>query len=92
MLCGGDKGGNIINISSGASKYPLPNASLYSSTKAALDAFMHYQKNWELKTSASIRSCRVLRIQKMQQMRSYQGQRLRNNVYCQYVAGTQGQA
>jgi len=34
----GDKGGNIINISSGASKYPLPNASLYSSTKAALDA------------------------------------------------------
>jgi 3-oxoacyl-[acyl-carrier protein] reductase len=35
----GDKGGNIINISSGASKYPLPNASLYSSTKAALDAF-----------------------------------------------------
>ncbi|WP_419698611.1 SDR family NAD(P)-dependent oxidoreductase [Mucilaginibacter sp. NFX135] len=35
----GNKGGNIINISSGASKYPLPNASLYSSTKAALDAF-----------------------------------------------------
>ncbi|WPV01996.1 glucose 1-dehydrogenase [Mucilaginibacter sp. cycad4] len=35
----GDKGGNIINISSGASKYPLANASLYSSTKAALDAF-----------------------------------------------------
>lgn len=35
----GDKGGNIINISSGASKYPLPSASLYSSTKAALDAF-----------------------------------------------------
>jgi len=35
----GDRGGNIINISSGASKYPLPNASLYSSTKAALDAF-----------------------------------------------------
>jgi 3-oxoacyl-[acyl-carrier protein] reductase len=35
----GDKGGNIINISSGASKYPLPAASLYSSTKAALDAF-----------------------------------------------------
>lgn len=34
----GDKGGNIINISSGASKYPLPAASLYSSTKAALDA------------------------------------------------------
>jgi 3-oxoacyl-[acyl-carrier protein] reductase len=33
-----DKGGNIINISSGASKYPLPAASLYSSTKAALDA------------------------------------------------------
>lgn len=35
----GDKGGNIINISSGASKYPLQNASLYSATKAALDAF-----------------------------------------------------
>ena len=31
-------GGNIINISSGASKYPLATASLYSSTKAALDA------------------------------------------------------
>ncbi|WP_202110814.1 SDR family oxidoreductase [Flavobacterium hydrocarbonoxydans] len=35
----GDKGGNIINISSSASKYPLQNASLYSSSKAALDAF-----------------------------------------------------
>jgi 3-oxoacyl-[acyl-carrier protein] reductase len=34
----GTKGGNIINISSGASKYPLPGASLYSATKAALDA------------------------------------------------------
>ncbi len=34
----GDKGGNIINISSGASKYPLPAASLYSATKATLDA------------------------------------------------------
>lgn len=34
----GNKGGNIINISSGASKYPLPGASLYSATKAALDA------------------------------------------------------
>jgi 3-oxoacyl-[acyl-carrier protein] reductase len=33
-----DKGGNIINISSGASKMPLPEASLYSATKAALDA------------------------------------------------------
>ena len=32
------KGGNIINISSGASKMPLPAASLYSATKAALDA------------------------------------------------------
>lgn len=32
------KGGNIINISSGSSKMPLPAASLYSSTKAALDA------------------------------------------------------
>ena len=34
----GNKGGNIINISSGASKMPLPSASLYSATKAALDA------------------------------------------------------
>lgn len=34
----GEKGGNIINISSGASKSPLPGASLYSATKAALDA------------------------------------------------------
>ena len=34
----GDNGGNIINISSGASKMPLPGASLYSATKAALDA------------------------------------------------------
>ncbi|MCF0055228.1 SDR family NAD(P)-dependent oxidoreductase [Dyadobacter sp. CY356] len=35
----GGKGGNVINISSVAGRYPLPNASLYSSTKAALDAF-----------------------------------------------------
>jgi 3-oxoacyl-[acyl-carrier protein] reductase len=34
----GDKGGNIINISSGASKMPLPAASMYSASKAALDA------------------------------------------------------
>jgi 3-oxoacyl-[acyl-carrier protein] reductase len=34
----GGKGGNIINISSGASKMPLPAASLYSASKAALDA------------------------------------------------------
>jgi len=33
-----DKGGNIINISSGASKMPLPSASLSSASKAALDA------------------------------------------------------
>jgi 3-oxoacyl-[acyl-carrier protein] reductase len=33
-----DKGGNIINISSGASKMPLPTGSVYSATKAALDA------------------------------------------------------
>ncbi|WP_158795599.1 SDR family NAD(P)-dependent oxidoreductase [Pedobacter sp. L105] len=34
----GDKGGNIINISSSASNTPLPTGSVYSSTKAALDA------------------------------------------------------
>lgn len=34
----GDKSGNIINISSGASKMPMAGVSLYSSTKAALDA------------------------------------------------------
>lgn len=34
----GDKGGNIINISSGASKTPMSTASVYSATKAALDA------------------------------------------------------
>ncbi|MFX1706718.1 SDR family NAD(P)-dependent oxidoreductase [Chitinophaga sp. CC14] len=34
----GDKGGNIINISSGASKMPMAAVSLYSATKAALDA------------------------------------------------------
>jgi 3-oxoacyl-[acyl-carrier protein] reductase len=32
------KGGNIINISSGASKSPMAGVSLYSATKAALDA------------------------------------------------------
>jgi len=34
----GDKGGNIINISSGASKTPVPTGSIYSASKAALDA------------------------------------------------------
>ncbi len=34
----GDKGGNIINISSGASKMPMAGVALYSATKAALDA------------------------------------------------------
>jgi 3-oxoacyl-[acyl-carrier protein] reductase len=34
----GDKGGNIINISSGASNTPLPTGSVYSASKAALDA------------------------------------------------------
>jgi len=33
-----DKGGNIINISSGASRTPVPTGSIYSATKAALDA------------------------------------------------------
>lgn len=35
----GAKGGNIINISSGVSRTPLPTGSIYSATKAALDAF-----------------------------------------------------
>lgn len=34
----GNTGGNIINISSGASKTPLPTGSVYSATKTALDA------------------------------------------------------
>jgi len=34
----GTQGGNIINISSGASSTPLPTGSVYSATKAALDA------------------------------------------------------
>ena len=33
-----DQGGNIINISSGASKMPMAGVSLYSATKSALDA------------------------------------------------------
>ena len=34
----GEKGGNIFNISSGASKSPMAGVSLYSATKAAVDA------------------------------------------------------
>ena len=33
-----DKGGNIINISSGASRTPVPTGAVYSASKAALDA------------------------------------------------------
>jgi len=36
----GDNGGTIINISSGVSNTPLPTGSVYSATKAALDAIM----------------------------------------------------
>ncbi|GAA4164380.1 glucose 1-dehydrogenase [Chryseobacterium ginsenosidimutans] len=35
----GEKGGNIINISSGVSRSPLPTGSVYSATKTSLDAF-----------------------------------------------------
>jgi 3-oxoacyl-[acyl-carrier protein] reductase len=38
LILFGDKGGNIINISSGASKSPMAGVSLYSATKAAVDA------------------------------------------------------
>jgi len=34
----GDKGGNIINISSAASNFPMATGSVYAATKAALDA------------------------------------------------------
>jgi 3-oxoacyl-[acyl-carrier protein] reductase len=34
----GDKGGNIINISSGASRTPMATGAVYSASKAALDA------------------------------------------------------
>lgn len=34
----GDRGGNIINVSSVVSTSPIPNGSIYSSTKAAVDA------------------------------------------------------
>ena len=35
----GERGGSIINISSIVSTSPRPNASVYSATKAAVDAF-----------------------------------------------------
>jgi 3-oxoacyl-[acyl-carrier protein] reductase len=34
----GDKGGNIINVSSGASRSPMATGSVYSASKAAMDA------------------------------------------------------
>lgn len=36
----GDKGGQIINISSTVSAPPLPNGTVYSASKAAIDAAM----------------------------------------------------
>jgi 3-oxoacyl-[acyl-carrier protein] reductase len=66
------KGGNIINISSGASKMPLPAASLYSSTKAALDAItISLSKELGAK-NVCINSifCRALRKQKVQSVRT----------------------
>lgn len=66
----GDEGGNIINISSGASKYPLPNASLYSATKAALDAFtIALSKELGAKKFGSIQFYRVPQKQKVQPVR-----------------------
>ena len=37
----GDRGGAVINISSVASLGTLPNASVYSATKASVDAITH---------------------------------------------------
>jgi short-subunit dehydrogenase len=67
----GDKGGNIINISSGASKSPLAGVSLYSATKAALDAItISLSKELGQKTFVSILFCRALRKQKVQPVRA----------------------
>lgn len=54
-------GGNIINISSLVSTIPLPNNSVYSATKAAVDAITkslsldEYDENWNLKENEVLR-------------------------------------
>jgi 3-oxoacyl-[acyl-carrier protein] reductase len=63
----GDKDGNIINISSGASKSPMAGVSLYSATKAALDAItISLSKELGAKNVRINSIFRVLQKQKVQ--------------------------